>query len=220
MGGRRSTRWNGHRKRRLVEESLAVDLVKMRRAGLLGDAGGCSVATWTTDSQVTARGVLSIGGAKEAGRALELEIHTVWTDAPVRTQLRLLPFRPHLGGRRWFVECPQCEKRFLRVYLSWAGGEVACRRCHGLVHRSAQQHDARVDLARRDPRRFRESRAGLRGLRSRLATGRLIHSAFENMAARRLGRGWGVKSMTSYKRVMDQLLGEASQPLEQGRRVD
>jgi len=217
MGGRGSTRWNGYHKRLLVEECLAVDLVKVRRAGLLGDAGGCSVATWTTDPRVTAMGILRVGEANEAVCALELEIHLPWAEEPLTTQLRLVPFRPHLGGLRWFVECPKCGRRALKLYLPYGAAEVACRLCHGLVHRSAQQHDARLDLARRDPRVFLERRSAHRGPRSRLVTAKLTLGACLAMRAPRRGRGWRVKSMTSYTRAKDQPHAEAMQLLAKTR---
>ena len=37
MGGRGSTRWNDHQKAVLVEDSLAIDAVALRRSGALAE---------------------------------------------------------------------------------------------------------------------------------------------------------------------------------------
>jgi hypothetical protein len=173
-------------------------------AGLLEVARGRADATWTADSEPVVTGSFQVEEVTESGRSLDLEIHPAWAKRPLTARL-LLPLR---RGRR-FLQCPRCEKRFLRLYLPQGGTEVACRRCHGLVHRSAQRHDARIDLARRDPTGFLESRSGLESLRSRLVTWRLMHDALVAKAAPRRGRGWGVKSTTSYTRAVRELLAEA-----------
>jgi len=52
-------------------------------------------------------------------------------------KIRLHTTTPHLGGERWWAQCPRCDRRIAILYrLPWASG-FACRTCHGLVHRSA-----------------------------------------------------------------------------------
>lgn len=47
--------------------------------------------------------------------------------------------RPHFGGeRRWFV-CPRCRRRCGVLYQPAEGDGWACRRCHRLAYRSAQE---------------------------------------------------------------------------------
>ena len=50
-----------------------------------------------------------------------------------------------------------------------------------------------------------------------MVTGDLGFRAVRAMAQPRRGRGWGEKSMTSYKRMMEPLLAEAAQLLSQDR---
>jgi hypothetical protein len=42
------------------------------------------------------------------------------------------------------------------LYLPAAVRKLACRHCHDLTYRSAQRHDKRVDLLRRQPARLEQ----------------------------------------------------------------
>jgi hypothetical protein len=93
----------------------------------------------------------------------------------------------------------------LNLYLDSEGRRIGCRQCLGLTHRSVQQHDARLDQARRDPEGFAQSREHLHSTRSQLVTAHLAMAAVEVMAAPRRGRGWGAGSMTSWKRAVEEV---------------
>jgi hypothetical protein len=62
----------------------------------------------------------------------------------------------YFGSRRWF-QCPglaggaSCKQRAAILYLPPNGSRFACRKCHGLLHRSAQTHDKRIDALPRLP---------------------------------------------------------------------
>ena len=97
----------------------------------------------------------------------------------------------------------------LRLYIDADGQRVACRQCLGLTHRSSQQHDARVDFARRDAEGFAEARKRHRGVNSALVTFGIAQRAFAAMLAPRRGRGWGQTSPTQWKRLAAELMRDA-----------
>ncbi|WP_145244120.1 hypothetical protein [Urbifossiella limnaea] len=57
----------------------------------------------------------------------------------------------HLGGRRWWFQCPlvrggtPCRRRVRKLFL--VGRYFGCRGCHDLTYRSRQQSDSRVYAA-------------------------------------------------------------------------
>ena len=83
-----------------------------------------------------------------------------------------------MGGPRWYFRCPSgdCGRRCEKLYAS-PGRRLGCRQCLGLQYASVQQHDARLDQARRRPKAFMDGRAGLRGRYSEAVTYRLIMDA-------------------------------------------
>ena len=52
MGSRTSTRWNGHKKAKLVEDAMAIDLVALRRSGALAEPEATFDLTWTAGGEV------------------------------------------------------------------------------------------------------------------------------------------------------------------------
>ena len=132
-------------------------------------------------------------------------------------RLELVSHTPNWGGLRWFLRCgePECERRALRLYIDTTSTRVGCRQCLGLTHRSVQQHDARIDHARRDAEGFVESRRHLRSVRSGLVTAFLGMAAVEAMAAPSRGRGWGGGSMTSWKRARQEAFDQLVKDYEE-----
>ena len=208
MGGSGSTRWRDHRKRPLVEEALAIDLVALRRAGAFKAEGGSGTLTWTREQRRMGTCSWRLARESEGGGHLEVLAQVEGTREPIAARIALVAAAVGCGGVRWLLQCPAptCEARVLRLYVSHNAERIGCRGCLGLAHRSAQQHDARVDLARRDPRGFVESRASLRGPASAMATIRIAEQALQRMAAPRRGRGWGRTSVTAWQRVLDRIL--------------
>jgi len=146
-----------------VEECLALDVESLHRSGIFASAPGTIWKTvWET----------SWGGNKaELGYVVVLNPAgglALWIDpeqANIHPALKLpgkylvpiATIRPYLGGRRFLFQCPvlhdgkPCGRRVGRLYLPPGERFFACRKCHGLTYKSAQQHDQRkYDLAR-DP---------------------------------------------------------------------
>jgi len=202
MGGPGSTRWNGHRKRALVEDSLAIDLPQLIAGGLLDHPGSSITVAWSRVREPIATGLLGFESDDPENRVLRVLVLFHSETPPLSADLPLVPLRPQIGGVRWFLQCPDCDRRALKLYVRPQGDRFGCRSCLGLTYRSAQEHNSRVDLARRDPEGFCDERERLTSLRSRVVTAFIADKALDGRLAPRRGRGWGRQSMTTGKRVL------------------
>ena len=206
MGGLGSGRWGGHRRQSSVEETPCLDLSdsQWKEALRLPRTSGAAVLTVT--------------GTGMPARSIEFELGPTGPDGSRRLAL---DFCDSIGSNqvvtlkrvragftsRWLALCPRfCRRRVRKLYFVPVRPEVACWRCAGVTYRSAQQHDRRVDLARRDLPGFQEARSRApRTLRSKLATASLISQALLNPPDRAFrGRGWGAKSTTWANRLFAQ----------------
>jgi hypothetical protein len=98
-------------------------------------------------------------------------------------------------SRQWFAGCQGCDRWVKSLYALSQSDRFRCRVCCGLTYASVQKHDARSDLARRDPVGFARSRARApQTVNSQLVTATLKLDALDPY---RPGRGWGRRSTTS-----------------------
>jgi len=152
MGGLGSTRWLAHARRQQVEEAFGLSVAVLKRDGSLGGWPSGGPLQWVDTRRGEVRFAVDVEvGAVEAGgqwRRLTLSTPDWW-------QYVELERLPCLGGRqrRWWFRCPapRCGSRRAFLYARSAEGRFACRACLGLVHRSAQRHDKRVDRLWRNP---------------------------------------------------------------------
>lgn len=109
-------------KRRLVTDPgvLRFDVADLRRAGLLPEPDA------DPDAEPSPR------RSWPGGRGLPA------------VELRFTATRPHFGGRVWWILCPECGRRVGLLYLPQGATAWACRRCHQLTYRSAQEADRRA----------------------------------------------------------------------------
>jgi hypothetical protein len=54
-------------------------------------------------------------------------------------RIRLEKTRTNFDGWRWWFGCPECDRRIAYLYLPTGAENFACRSCHGLTYRSAQE---------------------------------------------------------------------------------
>jgi hypothetical protein len=103
----------------------------------------------------------------------------------------------------WLFHCPSdCGRRARKLYALPQWMVFGCRQCAGLAYRSTQQHDSRLDMARRDPVGFLASRSQApRTLKSQFVTASL---ALEAQDPHRPGRSWGRGSTTPWTRMVAQ----------------
>jgi hypothetical protein len=150
-------------RRLTVEECLYLSVVNMRRDGLFRSGYG---SQWVLKQQDWAgRTVTSVGYTviEVPGRAMGLHISYELIDSytgartPVEYLIEITTTRPRLGGRRCWFLCPmssnglRCRRRVGRLYLPPGQQVFACRLCHNLTYKSAQTHNKRIDVLRRNP---------------------------------------------------------------------
>jgi hypothetical protein len=177
MGGSGSTRWRGQRRRALVEEAHCLDLLDQRWKGVLRLHQASGTLEWRGPGSLVPQEWVDfhLSPVQEDGtRPLVLD----FTREPTEPKQRLILVEVRVGfSRRWHARCPGgCDGLVRKLYLV-EHSAVACWRCAGLQYRSAQRHDKRVDLCRRDPAEFVRGRSHLGSERSRLVTSWLLLEA-------------------------------------------
>lgn len=149
MGGRGSGRRASYSGKDTTEESLPLDIRRLRRAGVL-TPGRAFSWQWTVNDRV--RASIQI-------RAEAWQVELTYIYAPngrpaefIRQAVMLETTPCTLGGsRQWFC-CPTCSRRVAVIYGT--GRLFACRRCKGLAY--ASQGEAGDDRATRRVERIRK----------------------------------------------------------------
>lgn len=155
MGGYGSSRWGLHDKAVTVEECLVVDVAKVAKGASLVAASG--TIHWGREDHPTAESVAYRLRPAGGGAVLTLDYGCGDGGEGVELTIRLESTTPHYGGRRWWGRCSlvvdgkPCGRRVRKLYLPPGARYFGCRGCHGLTYASAQGHDKRADLFRRQP---------------------------------------------------------------------
>jgi len=140
--------------KRLVNECLHLDLVELRRRGLLAAQGGSSI-TWTRPARpgMWTKVTLTLLRS-EIGQpvAFAFEHRSLSVRGPMGATstgvVSLTATRPRLGGWRWWFACPQplpqgdgvCGRRCRVLYLRPGDQQPGCRLCLRLTYASRQHH--------------------------------------------------------------------------------
>lgn len=142
--------------RATVEDALRFTLGGMRPFIAAGErrlaAGGGGVAssgttTWRRGDEVTSRMGFSVEATEgfaaneEGALAVVLRFGFPAGDAhgAVVQRVRLTRTRVHGGGARWWLRCPECERRCGVIYLAPGAREFACRGCARLTYESCRE---------------------------------------------------------------------------------
>ena len=67
---------------------------------------------------------------------------------PIRQRIELQHTRPRLGGKRWWMTCPSCQRRCDRLHLTNGADRFACRKCHDLTYDLCNQSKIERELRR------------------------------------------------------------------------
>lgn len=148
----------GRRSLGLVEDALKLDASDMRRLGVFR-SGAFGQLTWDmTWGQNQSRLAKADYLTTETGLILSFKD----SFRSFQKTIAVAQSECFFGGyRRWFL-CPcggpsgRCLRRVRCLYLPAWANEFGCRHCHRLIHRSAHEHDARVDELSCDLRRIDE----------------------------------------------------------------
>ncbi len=196
MGGFGSTRWNSHQKAPVIEDCHQLDVASLEPALKHDQIDGELPLTDNRTGEVNGQFSFSLGPvSRDGSRRLVIEPG----DNRRRQSIRLEPAQRG-WYRSWLFVCPtDCGRRARKLFADRRWLKFMCRKCGGLTYASAQTHDSRLDLARRDPEGFIQSRARApRTIHSQLVTSFL---ALEALDPCRPGRGWGRRSTTPWSRV-------------------
>ena len=212
MGGIGSTRWHGHTRRPLAEQAMTIDLGDRNWRSALTQASAEGSIQWRNSQTETLQGWASyiIAPASGSGARRNLVLDTTGDEYEDKQVVELELGAAGWSIPRWLARCPKhCDRRAQKLYAVHQGDRFCCRCCSGLTHRSSQQHDARIDLARRDPAGFLASRSSApRTPRSEMVTARLIIRALDRGAEPRRGRTWGARSTTAWSRAASELFAD------------
>ncbi len=195
MARRGRERWSN---RVVVENCLSFDIANLVRAGVFRAKPGTLWSTaWNSSRdqeiwraeywwELTSGGQtpLHVYYGSQNGRPLMHHAQNQTVEI-VETPL-------HFGPRRWFL-CPgihnnaPCRNRVRILYFSPNACRLGCRKCHNLIHRSAREHDSRIDALLRLP--IEKLRATLQDDAMRLGSltfraGRVLRRRLEKKAAR------------------------------------
>ena len=152
VGGYGSGRWGFHGKADTVEDALVADVSELTRKGLIPREPifRTGYLRWTMGEVDRASVTFDVDTRDEEGAFVRF--YYTSNGNPKDYRVRLERTRPHLGGVRWWWRCPVvgCGRRVQKLYLPPAGPVLACRTCHHLTYKSAQEHDSRVDALLRN----------------------------------------------------------------------
>lgn len=200
MGGKGSTRWGNHRRATCVEDALKLDVARLAPALRHDQIDGILSRSSGPEDDVASRLSFFLGPVSAAGtRLLMIDPGDNRRKQPIYLE------RAQRGWyRSWLFRCPSdCGRRAKKLYADRRWLKFMCRKCAGLTYRSAQQHDSRLDLARRDPVGFIQSRARApTTLKSRMVTSFLLLDAMNTHSS---GRGWSRGSVSSGSRAISQM---------------
>lgn len=154
MGGFGSGRWPRRARKTTAEETLAFGIGDLPHLLVRGLAG---VFTWSAgDQEIFQIGYQMLG----AEPWLVLDLHYQAGTCAVHLPLRIQATRPHFGGSRNWLTCPDCKRRVGKLYLPPNQNRFACRHCYKLSYRSCQDAHKRERLSKALAK-MRERCAGL-----------------------------------------------------------
>jgi hypothetical protein len=184
--------------RLIVEDCLAFDIAILVRSGVFRAKPGtlCSTVWNNSDGQESFRAYFWVELAASGKTLLHIS-YGVPSSVPLMHYARFVTLEIaqtplYFGPRPWFL-CPgvhndaPCRKRVRILYFLPNTGRLGCRKCLNLIHRSAREHDKRVDALLRLP--IEEFRSTLQNNTMRLGSlafraGRVLRRRLEKKAAR------------------------------------
>jgi hypothetical protein len=148
MGGTGSGRWFQWDTKTTVEGCQSLGATWLTRNGYLVPGGWRSgTVRWSDPDTKEVRSSIGIEITTNQDETALLRFSYTLTEAngdktPFDYRVQLVATRPHLGGRRWWFECPlikrgvPCARRVGKLYRK--GRYFGCRVCHDLAYSSSQ----------------------------------------------------------------------------------
>jgi hypothetical protein len=147
----------------IVEDCLAFDIANLVRSGIFrAKPGSLCAITWKNHyGQETLRAYFWVEWTLSEKKLLHIDygapgsVPLMHHARSATIEIAQTPL--HFGPRPWFL-CPgvhndaPCRKRVRILYFTPVKGRLGCRTCLYLIHKSARQHDKRIDaLAKLSP---------------------------------------------------------------------
>jgi hypothetical protein len=142
--------------RRIVEDCLAFDVAKLARYGFFRtQSGALSYISWQNPGEKETLQARCVWETNANGKVLLHISFGLYENGKIignsRSQtIEIVHAKLHFGDRPYFL-CPgrregaPCRNRARIVYLASNQTHFACRQCLNLIHRSAREHDKRMD---------------------------------------------------------------------------
>ncbi len=155
MGGNGSGSWYRWQKKQVVEDALGLNINRFIQWGALRFYGPDTYwqgsLKWSYgDREPFASAGYTVTYDGDSGPVLTMR-YRIDGRENIDQPITLQSTRPNYGGVRWWFTCPGCHRRAGRLYLPSGARFFACRRCHDLTYRSAQEHDRRLSFLLNHP---------------------------------------------------------------------
>lgn len=143
MGGYGSTRWNHHYRQHTTNESFSFDLAKVNiKARMQADERTAYLYQWTSRGKPSgSMAVLYHPDTLEIVFKFQTSKGDETRDILQRVTLETMPL--HFGGVRYWMRCPNCQKRVRTLHSPSTGklndNPFRCRTCWNLSYYSCQE---------------------------------------------------------------------------------
>ena len=141
---------------------MAFDIAELVRAGVFRAKPGtlCSTA-WKNASEHEIFFAYFLVESTPSGKTLFHISYGVPSSRPLlhyaqKQIVEIVQTQLYFGPRPWFL-CPgvhhnaPCKQRVRILYFPPNLSRLGCRKCHNLIHRTAREHDKRIDRMQRLP---------------------------------------------------------------------
>lgn len=133
MGGLGSGRWKHYRRKTTVEQCLQLDANKF---GIRPKGKATGKLQWGNHSAGFTIETNETGGHLQLAYSINGERYN---PNPIPLTTVQLPYR-----LAWYFICPTCTRRFTKLYKPPDKPFFACRYCHELTYKSAQERDKTI----------------------------------------------------------------------------
>jgi hypothetical protein len=120
-----------------VEDSLTLSAYYMQKHGLFRSWTSGSLQ-WKRRGEVFSSIGYTVGGNRET---LTLS-YTKTVDGQkeaIETHIRIEKGTTNFGGSRYYFLCPNCRRRYSKLYLAPGAKIFACRKCYDLTYTSCRE---------------------------------------------------------------------------------
>ena len=135
MGGLGSTRWMFYSRKTTVEECYILSVNNYAKSTL----AECVISDVPVWSSQTILATLARLVAKKLQAKLDTEPQHDHDRKPYGQRFRVSRTSCNYGGYRYWLHCPGCGRRVVKLYKPYYTSLYRCRSCHDLTYLSAQE---------------------------------------------------------------------------------